>query len=100
MFFSVVDAQQIKNTRCLTSMLNTKTQIQQFAKEHEDNIRSVAASPYLRQISSMCNGRGIPTAEEVNDFVGLAVFKGEGEGYCLLFLPCVVAVDTHSQGGE
>ena len=46
---------------------------------------------YCLPISSMCNGRGIPTAKEVNDFVGLEVFKGEeGRRLLLLFPPCVM----------
>ncbi len=77
-FFLAVNTQQIKNTSCLTSMLKSKTQIKKFAEESEENIQAVAANPCLKRISSMCHVRGIPTAKEVNDFVGLEVFKGEG----------------------
>ena len=77
-FFLAVNTQQITNTSCLTSMLKSKTQIKKFAEESEENIQAVAANPCLKRISSMCNGRGIPTAKEVNDFVGLEFFKGEG----------------------
>ena len=77
-FFLAVNTQQITNTSCLTSMLKSKTQIKKFAEESEENIQAVAANPCLKRISSMCHGRGIPTAKEVSDFVGLEVFKGEG----------------------
>ena len=77
-FFLAVNTQQITNTSCLTSMLKLKTQIKKFAEESEENIQAVAANPCLKRISSMCHGRGIPTAREVSDFVGLEVFKGEG----------------------
>ena len=77
-FFLAVNNQHITNTSCLTSMLRTKTQIIKFAEESEENIQAIAANPCLKRISSMCHARGIPTAKEVNDFVGLEVFKGEG----------------------
>ena len=59
-FFSAVDNKRIKNTSCLSSMLNSKKQIKAFADQNENNLQLLATNPYLKQITSMCDRRGVP----------------------------------------
>ena len=59
-FFSAVHTAQIKNTSCLSTMLNSGTHIKKFANETEDNLRLLASNPYLKQITAMCSRKGIP----------------------------------------
>ena len=60
LFFSGVNPAQTKNTGCLSTMLNSNTHITNFSNETEDNLRLLAGNPYLKQITSMCNRRGVP----------------------------------------
>ncbi|WBA82097.1 hypothetical protein [Endozoicomonas sp. GU-1] len=78
-FFLAVNPQQITNTSCLTSMLKSKTQIKKFAEESEENIQAVAANPCLKQIASMCNGKGLPDKAKVEAFVAWECWKVNGE---------------------
>ncbi|WBA87890.1 hypothetical protein [Endozoicomonas sp. GU-1] len=78
-FFLAVNPQQITNTSCLTSMLKSKTQIKKFAEESEENIQAVAANPCLKQIASMCNGKGLPDKAKVEAFVAWQCWKVNGE---------------------
>ncbi len=78
-FFLAVNPQQITNTSCLTSMLYSKTQIKKFAEESEENIQAVAANPCLKQIASMCNGKGLPDKAKVEAFVAWECWKVNGE---------------------
>ncbi|WBA82499.1 hypothetical protein [Endozoicomonas sp. GU-1] len=78
-FFLAVNPQQITNTSCLTSMLNSKTQIKKFAEESEENIQAVAANPCLKQIASMCNGKGLPDKAEVEALKAWECWKVNGE---------------------
>uniref|UniRef100_UPI001112CECF hypothetical protein n=1 Tax=Endozoicomonas atrinae TaxID=1333660 RepID=UPI001112CECF len=78
-FFLAVNTRQITNTSCLTSMLKSKTQIKKFAEESEENIQAVAANPCLKQIASMCNGKGLPDKAKVEAFVAWECWKVNGE---------------------
>ncbi|WBA80321.1 hypothetical protein [Endozoicomonas sp. GU-1] len=78
-FFLAVNPQQISNTSCLTSMLNSKTQIKKFAEESEENIQAVAANPCLKQIASMCHGKGLPDRAKVEAFLAWECWKVNGE---------------------
>ncbi len=78
-FFLAVNPQQITNTSCLTSMLYSKTQIKKFAEESEENIQAVAANPCLKQIASMCHGKGFPDKAKVKAFVAWECWKVNGE---------------------
>ncbi|WBA86422.1 hypothetical protein [Endozoicomonas sp. GU-1] len=78
-FFLAVNPQQITNTSCLTSMLKSKTQIKKFAEESEENIQAVAANPCLKQIASMCHGKGLPDKAKVEAFVAWECWKVNGE---------------------
>ena len=59
-FFSAVNTTQTKNTSCLSTMLDSYTHLTNFANETEDNLRLLASHPYLKQITSMCDRRGVP----------------------------------------
>ena len=78
-FFLAVNPQQITNTSCLTSMLKSKTQIKKFAEESEESIQAVAANPCLKQIASMCHGKGMPDKAKVEAFVAWECWKVNGE---------------------
>ncbi|WBA87672.1 hypothetical protein [Endozoicomonas sp. GU-1] len=78
-FFLAVNPQQITNTSCLTSMLMSKTQIKKFAEESEENIQAVAANPCLKQIASMCHGKGLPDKAKVEAFMAWECWKVNGE---------------------
>ena len=78
-FFLAVNPQQITNTSCLTSMLKSKTQIKKFAEESEENIQAVAANPCLKQIASMCNGKGLPDKAKVEALKAWECWKVNGE---------------------
>ncbi|WBA82608.1 hypothetical protein [Endozoicomonas sp. GU-1] len=78
-FFLAVNPQQITNTSCLTSMLKSKTQIKKFTEESEENIQAVAANPCLKQIASMCNGKGLPDKAKVEALKAWECWKVNGE---------------------
>ena len=59
-FFSAVDNKRTKNTSCLSSMLNSRKHIREFAAQDENNLRLLASNPHLKQITSMCDRRGVP----------------------------------------
>ena len=50
-------------------MLKTKSQIKKFAEESEENIQTIAANPCLKQVASMCNGKGLPDKAKVEAFI-------------------------------
>ena len=74
-FFSAVNTTQIKNTGCLSSMLYTKSQIKGFAKQSEEDIRAIVGQPFLKQISSMRNGKGFPTRAQMDVFIAIPCLK-------------------------
>ncbi len=78
-FFSAVNTRQITNTSCLTSMLNSKTHIKQFAEKSEETIQTVAANPCLKQICSMCHCKGLPDKAKVEDFPTWECWKVNGQ---------------------
>ena len=59
-FFSAVDNTRTKNTSCLSSMLSSRKHIRAFAAQNENNLRLLATNPHLKQITSMCDRRGVP----------------------------------------
>ncbi|USE34825.1 hypothetical protein [Endozoicomonas sp. SCSIO W0465] len=58
-FFSAV-GKTVNNTGNLTSMVNNKDNVTLFTAMEDADVASIAASPFLKQISSMCNGKGLP----------------------------------------
>ncbi|USE33987.1 hypothetical protein [Endozoicomonas sp. SCSIO W0465] len=60
-------------------MLRWKTQIKKFAEESEKNIQAVAANPCLKQITSMCNGKGLPDKAKVEACVAWECWQVNGE---------------------
>ena len=77
-FFSAVDNKRIKNTSCLSSMLNTKKHIRAFAAQNEDHLRLLATNPQLRQIASMCDRRGVPDPIHAEAIVEWECWKTNG----------------------
>ena len=77
-FFSAVNTAQTKNTSCLSSMLNSNTHITNFANESEDNLRLLAGNPYLKQITSMCNRRGVPDRVKAAELIKWDCWKIDG----------------------
>ena len=59
-FFSAVDNTRIENTSCLSSMLNSRKHIREFAAQNENNLRLLANNPLLEEFTSMCAGQGVP----------------------------------------
>ncbi|USE33992.1 hypothetical protein [Endozoicomonas sp. SCSIO W0465] len=60
-------------------MLSLKSQIKKFAEESEENIQAVAANPCLKQIASMCNGKGLPDKAKVEACVAWECWQVNGE---------------------
>ena len=77
-FFSAVNTAQTKNTSCLSSMLDSNTHITNFANETEDNLRLLASHPYLKQIASMCDRRGVPDPIDAAAMVEWECWKTNG----------------------
>ena len=59
-FFSVVDTRIIKDTGCLTNMMQYKTHMRAFTTMSDDDIRSISASPHLKRLASVYGGKGLP----------------------------------------
>ena len=59
-FFSTVDTLIIKDTGCLTNMMQYKTHMRAFTNMSDDDIRSISASPHLKGLASVYSGKGLP----------------------------------------
>ena len=77
-FFSAVNTAEIKNTGCLSTMLDSKTHLTNFANETEDDLRLLAGNPHLKQITSMCNRKGVPDPLKVAEFTEWDCWKIDG----------------------
>ena len=77
-FFSAVIPAQTKNTSCLSSMLNSKTHIREFADLDENNLRLLAGNPHLKQITSMCDRQGVPDPIQAVAMVEWECWKTNG----------------------
>ena len=78
LFFSGVNPAQTKNTGCLSTMLNSKKHITNFVNESEDNLRLLAGNPYLKQITSMCDRKGVPDPVKVAEIIKWDCWKIDG----------------------
>ena len=78
LFFSAVNPAQTKNTGCLSTMLDSNTHITNFANETEDNLRLLAGNPYLKQITSMCNRKGVPDPVKAAEIIEWDCWKIDG----------------------
>ncbi|USE34795.1 hypothetical protein [Endozoicomonas sp. SCSIO W0465] len=78
-FFSAV-GKTVNNTGCLTSMVSSKNSITLFTGMDDGEVASIAASPFLKQISSMCNGKGLPEKAKVEAFLKLGCLKEGWQG--------------------
>lgn len=81
-YFKSRNPKVIKNTTTLTSMLylgegnsTTVKKIKSLLETSDENIQQVAQSEYLKSISSMCNGKGLPEKAKVETFLKLACLK-------------------------
>ena len=77
-FFSAVDNKHTKNTSCLSSMLITRKHIKAFADQNENNLRLLATNPHLKQITSMCDRRGVPDPIQAAAMVEWECWKTDG----------------------
>ena len=77
-FFSAVNTSQVKNTSCLSGMLKSKKHIREFAGQNENNLRLLATNPHLKQITSMCDRRGVPDPIHAVAMIGWECWKTNG----------------------
>ena len=80
-FFTALNTDVTGDTACLTSMLNKsntsniKRVSDSFISKADDEIQYIAQSPFLKNISSMCNGKGLPEKTKVEAFLKLPCLK-------------------------
>lgn len=67
-FFSAV-GKTVKDTGSLTSMLKSKDSVTRFTNMDGENVASIAGSSFLKQVSSMCNGKGLPKEAKLKAFL-------------------------------
>ncbi|WOG30266.1 hypothetical protein [Endozoicomonas sp. 8E] len=77
----------VKNTGMLTGMLkNRKKHIRSFAERSQDELEYLARLEVVTSFSSMNNGKGVPTHEQVKAILGWPEWKGrDGEFNTKLF---------------
>ena len=94
LFFSNVDNSCIKNSGCLSSMMQTKKHIRDFIGQEDVGIAIVAAAPYLSSVTSMCNKNGVPDGETVNNLLSWPCWQVNGglaSSVFVRFPPCFMA---------
>ena len=80
-FFTALNTDVTGDTASLTSMLNKSdtTNIKRvsnsFISKADDEIQYIAQSPFLKNISSMCSGKGLPEKTKVEAFLKLPCLK-------------------------
>ncbi|WP_299735775.1 hypothetical protein, partial [uncultured Endozoicomonas sp.] len=80
-FFTALNTDVSRDTACLTSMLNKSTSSNikivsdGFLSKADDEVQYIAQSPFLKNISSMCNGQGLPEKTKVEAFLKLPCLK-------------------------
>ncbi|WOG30267.1 hypothetical protein [Endozoicomonas sp. 8E] len=80
-------SKNVKNTGMLTSMLNnSKKHIRSFAERSQDELEYLASLDVVTSFSSMNNGKGVPTHEQVKAILGWPEWKDrDGEFNTKLF---------------
>ncbi|WP_448218015.1 hypothetical protein [Endozoicomonas sp. 2B-B] len=80
-------SENFKNTGMLTGMLdNSKKHIRSFAERSQDELEYLASSDVVTSFSSMNNGKGVPTHEQVKAILGWPEWKDrDGEFNTKLF---------------
>ncbi len=80
-------SENVKNTGMLTSMLNnSKKHIRSFAERSQDELEYLASLDVVTSFSSMNNGKGVPTHEQVKAILGWPEWKDrDGEFNTKLF---------------
>ena len=71
-FFQHVDAQRVKNTHAITSMMGQSTvgrSIRQLLAMSDADIAWIAGHQHLRSISSICCNKGVPPKAKVEGFL-------------------------------
>ena len=80
-FFTALNTDVTGDTASLTSMLNKsntaniKRVSDSFISRGDDEIQYIAQSPFLKNISSMCCGKGLPEKTKVEAFLKLPCLK-------------------------
>ena len=67
LFFSHVDNTRIKNSACLSSMIQSKKQIREFIGQEDTGITMLAASPCLSSITGMCSNCLLYTSDAADE---------------------------------
>ncbi|WOG30264.1 hypothetical protein [Endozoicomonas sp. 8E] len=80
-------SENFKNTGMLTGMLNnSKKHIRSFAERSQDELEYLASLDVVTSFSSMNNGKGVPTHEQVKAMLGWSEWKDkDGEFNIELF---------------
>ncbi|WP_422138729.1 hypothetical protein [Endozoicomonas sp. ALC020] len=80
-------SKNVKNTGMLTGMLgNSKKHIRSFAERSQDELEYLASLDVVTSFSSMNNGKGVPTHEQVKAILGWPEWKDkDGEFNIELF---------------
>ncbi|WOG29255.1 hypothetical protein [Endozoicomonas sp. 8E] len=80
-------SKNVKNTGMLTGMLNnSKKHIRSFAERSQNELEYLASLDVLNSFSSMNNGKGVPTHEQVKAILGWPEWKDrDGEFNTKLF---------------
>ncbi|WOG30270.1 hypothetical protein [Endozoicomonas sp. 8E] len=80
-------SENFKNTGMLTGMLNSrKKHIRSFAERSQDELEYLASLEVVTSFSSMNNGKGVPTHEQVKAILGWSEWKDkDGEFNIELF---------------
>ncbi|WP_422452479.1 hypothetical protein [Endozoicomonas sp. ALC066] len=80
-------SENVKNTGMLTGMLgNSKKHIRSFAERSQDELEYLASLDVVTSFSSMNNGKGVPTHEQVKAILGWPEWKDkDGEFNIELF---------------
>ena len=64
-FFAAVDTLKIKNTGCLSSMLQHKSHARAFIDKSDGEIQRIATSPRLKRLAGAFAGKGMPDLDSL-----------------------------------
>ena len=86
LFFSHVDNTRVKNSGCLSSMIQSKKHINGFIGQEDTAIAMLAASPRLSSVTSMCHSKGVPATGSLKNLFSWPIWQVNGEFRdCLLY---------------
>ncbi|USE34820.1 hypothetical protein [Endozoicomonas sp. SCSIO W0465] len=78
-FFSAV-GKTVNNTGSLTSTLHSKNSVTLLTNMDDGDVAAIAASPFLKQISSMCHCKGLPEKSKIEAFLEMGCLKVGWQG--------------------